>query len=158
MPKAHQRHGSMTPESLITRAARTGYHTAALVERLMRDGPHPEQGYRSSLGVLSLLRQFGADRLEAACARALTVGAVSYASVRSILVTGLDQAPESPEPITATPAHDNIRRARGAPRILWRAFRATLRLLPVTLSTKGPSHADTSHTRPDGRARPDRHG
>jgi transposase len=107
--KAHQRHSGMTAESLITRAARTGYHTAALVERLMRDRPHPEQGYRSALGVLSLQRQFGADRLEAACDRALTVGTVSYASVRSILVTGLDQAPEPPEPITATPAHDNIR-------------------------------------------------
>lgn len=99
----------MTAESLITRAARTGYHTAALVERLMRDRPHPERGYRSALGVLSLQRQFGADRLEAACDRALTVGTVSYASVRSILVTGFDQAPEPPEPITATPAHDNIR-------------------------------------------------
>ena len=109
MPKAHQRYGGMTPESLITRAARTGYHTAALVERLMRARPHPEQGYRSALGVLSLQRQFGAGRLEAACNRALTVGTVSYASVRSILVTGLDQAPEPPEPITATPAHDNIR-------------------------------------------------
>lgn len=109
MPKAHQRHSGMTPEYLITRAARTGYHTAALVERLMRDRPHPEQGYRSALGVLSLQRQFGADRLEAACARALTVGTVSYTSVRSILVTGLDQAPEPPEPITATPSHDNIR-------------------------------------------------
>ncbi len=109
MPKAHQRYGGMTPKSLITRAARTGYHTAALVERLMRDRPHPEQGYRSALGVLGLQRQFGADRLEAACDRALTVGTVNYASVRSILITGLDQAPEPPEPITATPAHDNIR-------------------------------------------------
>jgi len=105
MPKAHQRYGGMTPESLITRAARTGYHTAALIERLMRDRPRPEQGYRSALGVLSLQRQFGTERLEAACDRALTVGTVSYASVRSILVTGLDRAPEPPQPITATPAH-----------------------------------------------------
>ena len=101
----------MTPESLIRRAAPIGYHTAALVERLMRDRPHPEQGYRSALGVLSLQRQFGPDRLEAACKRALTVGTISYASVRSILVTGLDQAPEPPDPITATPAHGNIRGA-----------------------------------------------
>ncbi|MBD1549751.1 IS21 family transposase [Roseibium aggregatum] len=109
MPKAHQRHGGMTPESLIGRAARTGYHAAALVERLMRDRPHPEQGYRSALGVLGLQRQFGADRLEAACERALTVGTVNYASVRSILITGLDRAPSPPDQITATPVHDNIR-------------------------------------------------
>jgi hypothetical protein len=36
----------MTPESLIRQAARTGYHTAALVERLMRDRPHPERWSR----------------------------------------------------------------------------------------------------------------
>ena len=109
MPKAHQRYGGMTPESLIRRAATTGYHTAALVERLMRDRPHPEQGYRSALGILNLRRQFTPDRLEAACERALTTGTVSYGSVRSILVTGLDRAPDPPDPITATPAHDNIR-------------------------------------------------
>ncbi len=43
MPKAHQRHGGMTPEYLIMRAGRVGYHVAVLVERLMRDRPHPEQ-------------------------------------------------------------------------------------------------------------------
>ena len=109
MPKAHQRHGGMTPETLVTRAARVGYHTAALVERLMRDRPHPEQGYRSSLGVLGLERRFGKDRLEAACERALLHSTIRYVSVQSILVTGLDKAPEPPEPVPRTPDHGNIR-------------------------------------------------
>ena len=109
MPKAHQRHAGMTPEYLITRAGRVGYHIAVLVERLMRDRPHPEQGYRSALGVLSLERRFGRDRLEAACDRALIHNTVSYASVQSILVTGLDKAATEPDPILPTPRHDNIR-------------------------------------------------
>ncbi|WP_157747680.1 hypothetical protein [Cohaesibacter sp. ES.047] len=50
MPKAHQRHAGMTPQTLVAQAARIGYHTALLVERLMRDRPHPEQGFRSALG------------------------------------------------------------------------------------------------------------
>lgn len=112
--RSHQRYGGMTPESLITRAARTGYHAAAPVERLMRDRPDPEQGYRSALGGLSLQRQFGADRLEAACERAPTVGTVNHVSVRSILMTGLDRAPSPPDPVTAPPVHDNFRRASGA--------------------------------------------
>ncbi len=78
VPKAHQRHGGMTPEYLILRAGRVGQHVAILVERLMRDRPHPEQGYRSALGVLSLERRFGRDRLEAACDRALTDNTVNY--------------------------------------------------------------------------------
>jgi transposase len=77
----------------------------------MRDRPHPEHGYRSALGVLSLERRFGRDRLEAACDRALTYNTVSYASVQSILSTGLDRAAAEPDPIPPTPHHDNIRGA-----------------------------------------------
>jgi len=111
MPKAHQRHGATTPETLIKRAAKVGYHTAVLVERLMRDRPHPEQGYRSAMGVLSLQRRFGPDRLEAACDRALHVDTISYKSVQSILAKGLDKAPPSPDPVGPTPHHENIRGA-----------------------------------------------
>ncbi|MEB3421562.1 IS21 family transposase [Salipiger marinus] len=111
MPKAHQRHGGMTPEYLILRAGRVGHHVAVLVERLMRDRPHPEQGYRSALGVLNLERRFGRDRLVAACDRALTYNTVSYASVQSILATGLDKAVAEPAPVPPTPRHDNIRGA-----------------------------------------------
>lgn len=109
MPKAHQRYGGMTPETLVSRGARIGYHVAALIERLIRERPHPEQGYRSALGVLGLERRFGRDRLEAACERALTHDTVRYASVQSILVTGLDKASEPPAPMTPAPRHDNIR-------------------------------------------------
>lgn len=109
MPKAHQRHAGMTPESLVAQASRVGYHTAVLIERLIRERPHPEQGYRSALGVLGLQRRFGRDRLEAACNRALTCDTVRYKSVHSILTTGLDKAPTTSKPIIPTPLHDNIR-------------------------------------------------
>lgn len=109
MPKAHQRYANTTPRSLIRRAAEIGFNTAILVERLMRDRPHPEQGFRAAMGILSLKRRFGPDRLEAACTRALEIQAVSYSSVNSILKTGLDQAPDQQEPPKATAAHGNIR-------------------------------------------------
>ena len=101
----------MPPEYLILRAGRVGYHVAVLVGRLMRDRPHPEQGYRSSLGILSLERRFGRERLEAACDRALTHNTVSHASVKLILITGLDKAVTAPAPIPPTPRHDTIRGA-----------------------------------------------
>jgi hypothetical protein len=59
--------------------------------------------------VLSLERRFGRDRLEAACDRALTHGTVSFTSVKSILVTGLDKATETTPPGPPTPEHQNIR-------------------------------------------------
>ena len=50
MPKAHQRYANMTPAGLIKMAARIGVNAATLVERMMRERPHPEQGYRSGHG------------------------------------------------------------------------------------------------------------
>ena len=78
MPKAHQRHLEWTPSRLIDWARTLGPQTAALVEAILADRPHPEQGYRSCLGVLRLVKRYGATRLEAACARAVAVGARSY--------------------------------------------------------------------------------
>jgi transposase len=109
MPKAHQRYANRTPASLIEQAARIGINTAILVERLMRDRPHPEQGYRSAMGVLSLARRYERDRLEAACDRALVINAVSYSSVSAILKTGLDRVRPAAVPAKPAPAHTNIR-------------------------------------------------
>ncbi len=109
MPKAHQRYANVTPASLITKAAKTGANTAILVERLMQERPHPEQGYRSAMGVLSLSRRYEQGRLEAACERALLINAVSYSSVSAILKSGLDRAKPAAEPVRPAPAHGNIR-------------------------------------------------
>jgi transposase len=71
MPKAHQRHSQWTPSRLIHWAETIGPHTAALLSAILSDRPHPEHGYRSWLGILRLAKSYGADRLEAACARAV---------------------------------------------------------------------------------------
>jgi hypothetical protein len=59
-----------------------------------------------------LAKAYGADRLEAACERALEIGARSYTSVASILKRGLDrQARGTPcEPAPAL-LHPNLRGA-----------------------------------------------
>jgi len=108
MPKAHQRYANTTPANLIGRAARIGPNAAILVERMMRDRPHPEQGYRSAMGILSLAPRYGPERLEAACERALLINAIAYSSVTAILKAGLDRA-SSAEPAKPTPQHANIR-------------------------------------------------
>src|SRR5262249_62393315 len=93
MPKAHQHHLEWTPSRLIHWAETIGPQTAALVRVILADRPHPEQGYRSCLGLLRLSRRDGAARLEAACTRALTVGVRSYRHVHAILKHGLDRLP-----------------------------------------------------------------
>ena len=105
----HQRYANTTPESLVRQAAKIGPNTATLVERVMRDRPHTEQGYRSSFGILSLARRYQHDRLEAACERALSINALAYSSVIAILKSGLDRAPPATGPIGPAPPHGNIR-------------------------------------------------
>jgi transposase len=92
-PKAHQRYLEWTPSRIIRWAASIGPRTAELVERILESKPHPEQGYRSCLGLLRLGQTYSAARLEAASERALRIGGISYRSVKSILQNGLDRAP-----------------------------------------------------------------
>jgi hypothetical protein len=83
-----------------------------LITAILADRPHPEQGYRSCLGILRLAKRYGNDRLEAACARALPVRARSYRHIESILKNGLDRikpedAKKAPQP--NLPLHENVR-------------------------------------------------
>jgi transposase len=85
------------------------------VDMIMRQRRHPEQGYRSCLGVIRLAKTFGHDRLDAACVRALELNAHSYTSLHSILKNGLDR--KTCTSVTEEPAitHPNIRHTKGVP-------------------------------------------
>ena len=109
MPSAHRRHANWTPQRMRRMAAANGPNTEALVELIMRRRPHPEQGFRSCVGILRLAKTHGGDRLEAACERALEIGALSYSSVASILKNHLDR--QQSERAVDGPAidHPNIR-------------------------------------------------
>jgi len=113
MPKAHQKHLEWTPSRLIRWGETIGPETRRLVEAILADRPHPEQGYRSCLGILRLARHYGAERLEAASKRALAIRARSYRDVASILKTGLDRVPligpEATAPVAPPVVHENIR-------------------------------------------------
>jgi transposase len=91
MPKSHQKYLQWTPSRLIRWAGQIGPHTQNLVACILENRPHPEQGYRSCLGLLRLGKRYSPERLEAACARALAFRAYSYKNVESILKNGLDQ-------------------------------------------------------------------
>jgi transposase len=114
MPESHRRHLEWTPSRIVRWAQNSGPNTVALVDEIMRSRPHPEQGYRSCLGILRLGKRYGGDRLEAACARAVALRAFSYRSVESILRSGLDRQPLLPI-AAATPTtprqHDHVRGA-----------------------------------------------
>ena len=109
-PKSHQRYLEWTPSRLVDWAAKIGPATAGVFEKIMASKPHPEQGYRSCLGMLRLGKEYSPTRLEAACRRALALHACSYPSVKSILKCNLDGLPIEPgTPPQPPPNHPNIR-------------------------------------------------
>ena len=113
MPSSHRRYADWTVERIRREAAAIGPATAALCELILERRPHPEQGFRSCLGIVRLLRPFGADRLEAAATRAIAIGTLTYGSVRSILDNKLDRKPAPRPPADTEPVlHPNIRGPR----------------------------------------------
>ncbi len=112
MPSAHRRYATWTPQRISRQASSVGANTGALIDIIMRERRHPEQGFRSCIGILRLAKSHGGDRLEAACERALEIGARSYTAVASILKNNLDR--RRPQRATDDPAivHPNIRGPR----------------------------------------------
>ena len=112
MPKSHRAHLEWTPSKLVAWGQSVSSDTGVLVEWLLESRPHPEHAYRACLGLKKLGRQYGDERLSAACARALAIGSVSYSSVKSILAEGLDRlALPGEEATPPPPTHENLRGA-----------------------------------------------
>ena len=114
MPHAHRAQAEWTPSRLINWAETTGPATTALVAALLASKPHPEQGYRACLGLMRLSKTYGAARMDAACVRALHLGAPRYRTVQNILASGADRIalPDASAPAPRLPMSDA--RARNA--------------------------------------------
>ena len=113
MPESHQAVSSWSPERFLEWAGRVGKATRQVVEALLSSRRHPQQAYRSCLGLLSLARKESPSTLEQACQRAFSLGLCSYREVRVLMESASSrktssEAPNSPPVLT----HDNIRGAR----------------------------------------------
>lgn len=109
MPAAHRAHMEWTPQRLIEWGQRIGVACGELITRLLQTYKHPEHGYRSCLGLLSLSKRYGPVRLEAACERALALGTLRYSHVRDLLANNCDQITPQSESDWTSPAHANLR-------------------------------------------------
>jgi transposase len=108
MPSAHRRYAAWSPARFQRWARSIGANTEALVIAVLANRPHPEQGFRTCLGVLRLFRGIDPARAEAVAARALAIGALTYKSVASILQNNLDRASPAAESSTVI-EHQNLR-------------------------------------------------
>jgi transposase len=92
-PASHRAHLEWPPSRLISWGRSIGEHTGALIEHVIRSKPHPEQGYRSALGILRLAKKCGEQRLERACEKAFKIGSPSYKTVKTMLEQRMEAAP-----------------------------------------------------------------
>lgn len=111
MPQSHRKQSEWSPERLLSWSQKVGPNVTRLVSIFLDKKRHPEQAYRACLGLLNLSRTYEATRVDCACARAISIGAITVKSVKSILEKGMDQLVETPantrEPTCS--AHDNVR-------------------------------------------------
>jgi len=107
MPSAHRRYRDWTHDRIRREAAAVGDDAAALLDLILRSRPHPEQGFRSCIGILGLVQHHGTERVDAACARALALGTRSYTSVAAILKNRREQPADTAE--APSLLHENIR-------------------------------------------------
>ena len=110
MPTSHQQYSDWSPQRFIQWAEKIGPSTAGVITQALSSRRHPQQSYRSCLGILRLGKSYGPKRLEAACGRALLLGSCRYKSIESILKHGLDARPLPEQAELNIPEdHDNIR-------------------------------------------------
>jgi transposase len=112
LPLGHRRYLEGTPSRVRQEAHQIGVACSGVIEAIFQRGSHPEQGLRSSLGILRLVKSYGKDRLESACSQAIRLRGYSYTQIASILKYGLDQrVPAGDTPSLPPVEHSNIRGA-----------------------------------------------
>jgi transposase len=109
MPSAHRRYAEWTPERFQRWARTVGPNTEGLILAILAHRPHPEQGFRTCLGVMRLLRGIDPARAERVAARAVEIGALNYKSIASILAHNLDRRPQAATAGDGVIVHANIR-------------------------------------------------
>lgn len=109
MPPANQFFMKWNPEYFLTQAEKMGPSVKAYIDRLLNQYDYPQHAYKQCQGILAMAKQYGAERLEIACQRGLSLPRSSYHTIDRILRKGLDLWPETYEPELLIPTHENIR-------------------------------------------------
>jgi transposase len=110
MASTHRFVSDWTPERFISWAAGIDEDVKLYILKILDKKQHPEQAYKSCVGILSFAKKVGNERLIKACQRALGYGIYNYKTIQSILEKGMDQYTEQEEnEQLQMPLHDNIR-------------------------------------------------
>jgi transposase len=107
MPAEHRFYAEWSPQRILRWAKAIGEEVARVIEKVLDSRKHPEQAFKVCLGILSLSRKYGAERLQKACRKADRFGTYSFKRIESMLKVALEEE-KHPE-LELIPAHENIR-------------------------------------------------
>ena len=71
MPKRHQMYGDWNPKRFINWAKDIGANVETVVKTVLDRRQHPEQSFKTCLGILSLSKKYTSDTLNKACEKAI---------------------------------------------------------------------------------------
>ncbi len=109
MPVQHEFYAKWTPERMIAWGNNLGEGVREMIEGILKKVQHPEQGYKSCLGILNLSKKYDKERLNNACKRAIYFGSYSCRVVKNILEKGLDRIAVEDKEEMLLPLHENVR-------------------------------------------------
>ena len=109
MATAHRFMTEWTPQRFINWGANIDDAVKEFIIQVLEKKQHPEQAYKSCIGVLWMERKVGRERLTNACKRALEYGLCNYMIIKKILDKSLDKIQDEPLLDEALPKHNNIR-------------------------------------------------
>lgn len=109
MPSNHRWYAEWSAERFLGWAAAVGPETKEVIDKVLSAAAYPPQAFRSCLGILSLAKRHGSERLNKACGKALRVGTQSYTRIKNILALGLEEDTQPRLDLGALPEHENVR-------------------------------------------------
>lgn len=109
LASAHRFVSDWTPERFLSWASGIHEDVHLYILKILDRKQHPEQAYKSCVGILSFAKKVGNERLIKACQRALGYGMYNYKIIQRILEKGLDKQSDEENEQLEMPLHDNIR-------------------------------------------------
>lgn len=110
MPTQHRFITEWSPSFFLEKAREIDPIVEFYISQVLASKQHPEQGYKSCVGILSFDKRAGRNRLIKACKRAHEIGYYNYKTIEGILKNNLDNYEEEVVPLNM-PEHENIRGA-----------------------------------------------
>lgn len=109
MPERHKYMTDWNPERFLSWARNIGEDSEKMIEIVLSLKKHPEQTYKTCLGILTSAKKYGNERLNRACKRALFYECYSYRRIKTILDNNIDDLNDQPDLFSLPAIHENLR-------------------------------------------------